>query len=346
MAEEAPRALDAYDYRLPPGAIAQSPRRDRDGARMMVLDGATAADHRVRDLPACLSPGDLLVLNTTRVRAARLRGRVGAEPAELLLLSAPGPGGVADALVRPGRRLRAGGVVQGPSWRALVLGPAPGHPGARRVAIATEPGVDLDAVGEMPLPPYIHAPLRDRARYQTVVAAGPPASAAAPTAGLHLTRALLQRCAERGIGVAQVSLTIGLATFAPIRCPDIADHPIHAEAFDCPPEAAAAIGECRARGGRVVAVGTTVVRALESAAAGGGLVRAGAAVSRLYLRPGHRFTVVDGLLTNFHQPRSSLLVLVAAFWGWERARSAYGVALARGYRFLSFGDCMLGWRTL
>ncbi|HUY98408.1 MAG TPA: tRNA preQ1(34) S-adenosylmethionine ribosyltransferase-isomerase QueA [Verrucomicrobiae bacterium] len=345
MAGPTPRETLAYDYPLPAGAIAQSPRPDRDGSRLLVCSGDALRDWTVRELPQVLRAGDLLVLNATRVRAARLRGWAGEEPAELLLIGAPSSNGVVEALVRPGRRLHAGAAVTGAGWRAEVLGPADGHPGLRRLAIVTDPGVDLEAAGEMPLPPYIRTPLADRHRYQTVFAQGPAVSAAAPTAGLHFTGPLLQRLSGRGIEVTQVTLTIGLATFAPIRHGLIDEHPMHEEMFDCPPAAAAAIAACRDRGGRVVAVGTTVVRVLESVADEGGGVRPGAASTRLYLRPGDRFRVVDGLLTNFHQPRSSLLVLVSAFLGWERARRAYRVALERGYRFLSFGDCMLAWRA-
>ncbi|HVA21275.1 MAG TPA: S-adenosylmethionine:tRNA ribosyltransferase-isomerase [Candidatus Micrarchaeia archaeon] len=344
MPEAGPLETDAYDYQLPPSAIAQVPRCDRDGARMLVLGAAGNDDRRVRDLPACLRPGDLVVCNATRVRAARLRGWVGGRPAELLVLDEPRPG-IVVALVRPGRRLHAGEWVSGAGWRAEVIGPAAGHPGARCLAVTCEAGVDLDRVGEVPLPPYIRVPLVDPARYQTVFAEGPAASAAAPTAGLHLTTRLLERLETAGIGIARVSLTIGLATFAPIRHPRIDQHPMHAEAYDCPPATAEAIRRCRQRGGRVVAVGTTVVRVLETGADGAGGVRVGSGVSRLYLRPGARLTVVDGLLTNFHQPRSSLLVLVSAVFGRERVLAAYRAALRRGYGFLSFGDCMLGWRT-
>ncbi len=343
VAAPPPLETAAYDYPLPQAAIAQVPRADRDGARMLVLAAGALHDRRVSDLPSCLRPGDLVVCNTTRVRAARLRGRVGGRSAELLLLGGS-EDGAAEALVRPGRRLHVGAVVEGAGWRAEVLGPGRGHPGARRVRLAVDPGVDLERVGELPLPPYIRSRLEDPERYQTVVSTGPPVSAAAPTAGLHLTAPLLERLAAAEVGVAGVELTIGIGTFAPIRATTIDAHPMHGEVYRLPGATAAAIGRCRQGGGRVLAVGTTVVRVLETRADGAGGVEPGQGITHLYLRPGAGFRVVDGLLTNFHQPRSSLLVLVAAFFGWERVTAAYAAALARGYRFLSFGDCMLGWQ--
>ncbi len=334
---------DLFDYRLPPGAIAQQPLADRSSSRMLVLgDGGDPVDDRVRGLPALLRPGDCVVVNDTRVRAARLRGRAGGRAAEILLVSELGPGRHL-ALVRPARRLQLGDTVTGPGWRAQLVAPWPTHPGGRVVVVEAEPGIDLNAVGELPLPPYIRQPLADPERYQTVYSAGPPLSAAAPTAGLHLTRALLAELDSREIGICSVRLEVGLATFSPIREVSIEAHQMHRERFRIGPEAAAQIVRARARGGRVVAVGTTVVRCLESCPDGRGGVLAQAGETELYLRPGSRFQVVDGLLTNFHQPRSSLLVLVSAFFGGARVRAAYAHALARGYRFLSFGDCMFGW---
>ena len=224
----------------------------------------------------------------------------------------------------------------------------PGHMGARAVLFAggADAAVELERHGSVPLPPYIHAALEDPERYQTIFAASPPESAAAPTAGLHFTESVLCRLRERAIALAAVRLDVGLATFIPIRAEGIDDHDMQEERFEISALAAAAIATARERGGRVVAVGTTVTRVLETCAVDGGLVTPAVGTTRLYLRPGGTpFRVVDGLLTNFHQPRSSLLVLVAAFAGLHRWREAYDHALAHGYRFLSFGDCMLCWRA-
>ncbi len=211
------------------------------------------------------------------------------------------------------------------------------------------PGGDVDAAieaaGRVPLPPYIRATLDDPGRYQTVYAAGRPESAAAPTAGLHFTPAVLAALDAAGVERTAVRLEVGLATFAPIRHDRVEDHPMHEERYALPEAAAEAVAAARARGGRVIAVGTTAVRVLESRAHDDGTVEAGEGVTRLYLRPGTPIRAVDGLLTNFHQPRSSLLVLLAAVVG-ERWRAAYAHGLDGGYRFLSFGDCMLCWSAL
>ncbi|MGH7612205.1 MAG: tRNA preQ1(34) S-adenosylmethionine ribosyltransferase-isomerase QueA [Candidatus Dormibacteria bacterium] len=333
-----------FDYPLPPEAIAQQPLADRSSSRMLVLgEQAPPRERSVSDLPEVLAAGDCLVVNDTRVRRSRLRGRLGEGSAEVLLLGQDAPGRQL-ALVRPARRLQPGTTVTGEGWRAKVLALWPGHPGGRVVALEAEPGVDLELVGEPPLPPYIHRALPDPERYQTVYAQGRPVSAAAPTAGLHVTQSLLTDLARVGVGLARVQLEVGLATFAPIRAQTVEAHRMHEERISISTAAAAAIRLCRERGGRVVAVGTTVVRCLESLPDGQGGVRAGSCETGLYLRPGCGFSVVDGLLTNFHQPRSSLLVLVCAFFGRDRALGAYREALERGYRFLSFGDCMFGWR--
>lgn len=345
------RQRPELDYELPPSRIAQRPLRERDASRLLHLapDGRIE-DLRFRDLPALLEPGDLLVVNDTRVRAARLRGRLGdGGEAELLVLATEG-GGRFRCLVRPGRRLRQGSVVDlGPGLRARVLGPAPGHPGARRIAVEADGGADpeaaLERAGSVPLPPYVRVPLEDGSRYQTVYSASaPPASAAAPTAGLHFTERVLAELARRGVERTAVRLEVGLGTFAPVRAERPSDHVMHAERCGVPGEAAAAVARARRRGSRVVAVGTTVVRTLESRAAPGGLVEAGEGTTDLCLRPGSPLRVVDGLLTNFHQPRSSLLLLLGAVVGVEAWRRAYAHALAADYRFLSFGDCMLCWR--
>ena len=341
----------AFDYDLPADRIAQRPLERRDASRLLHLPPAgPPRDHRFGDLPGLLAPGDLLVVNDTRVRAARLLGeREGGGRAELLVLERRGDRELV-CLVRPARRLAAGTVVDlGAGLRAIVGPPTGGHPGSRLVTVLGAAGADLDRrleqVGEVPLPPYVRARLDQPARYQTVYAASPPESAAAPTAGLHFTAEVLTALRERGVEVASVRLQVGLATFAPMTAETIEDHTLHEERYRLPAETARAIVAARVRGGRVVATGTTVCRVLETRAAGGGLVTAGEGSTRLFLRPGRPFEVVDGLLTNFHMPRSSLLVLLAAFVGGDRWREAYSHALENGYRFLSFGDCMLCWRA-
>jgi S-adenosylmethionine:tRNA ribosyltransferase-isomerase len=341
-----------FDYPLPVERIAQEPLTERDAARMLhPTPAGRFEDRRVFELPELLRPGDLLVVNDTRVRAARLFGnRAGDGAAELLVLTRLSDGRFA-CLVRPARRLRRGAVVEiRPYLTATVGEPVPGHPGARAVRFDAGAGGDVDAAieraGRVPLPPYITSAIADPERYQTVYSRhSPPASAAAPTAGLHFTERLIARLEERGIQIAAVRLEVGLGTFVPIRVADAADHVVHEERYDLPHATAAAVAAARARGGRVVAVGTTSARVLETMAAGGGLVRAGSGITRLFLRPGVGLRVIDGLVTNFHQPRSSLLLLVAAVVGRERWRPAYEHALATGYRFLSFGDCMLCWRA-
>ena len=345
-----PLPMEAFDYPLPLHRIAQTPREPRDSSRLLHLQpGGALADHVFSDLPGLLRAGDLLVANDTRVRAARLRGRRDdGGVAEVLLLERL-DGSRFTALVRPGRRLHGGGrVTVGDRLRVTVAGPAPGHPGARIVVLESDGDVEaaIAAAGTAPLPPYITTPLSDPQRYQTVYATGDPASAAAPTAGLHFTAGVHRALAARGIGWATIQLDVGLGTFAPITAVDARGHRMHSERCTLPTATAARIDAARAGGGRVIAVGTTAVRTLESHVDGAGRLQPGSVSTDLFITPGHRFAVVDGLLTNFHQPRSSLLVLLAAFTGaggmWRRA---YDHALDHGYRFLSFGDCMLCWRA-
>jgi S-adenosylmethionine:tRNA ribosyltransferase-isomerase len=326
---------DELDYELPAERIAQVPVEPRDAARLLVDRGPELPpDHRrVRDLPGLLEPGDLLVVNDTRVRRARLHLRKETGGAvEVLLLEPVADGDGWEALVRPSKKLRPGAVVHGDGGLAVEVADELGD-GRRRVRVLAG---DPDAVGELPLPPYIHTTLDDAERYQTVYSRR-PASAAAPTAGLHLTPAVLDACSARGVGLARVELVVGLDTFRPIATDRVEDHPMHTEAYAVPAETAAAVEATRASGGRVVAVGTTVVRTLESWAA------TGEAEGRtaLFIRPGYEFAVVDRLLTNFHVPRTTLLALVAAFAG-PHWRDLYATALAdERYRFLSFGDAML-----
>ncbi|HVB13829.1 MAG TPA: tRNA preQ1(34) S-adenosylmethionine ribosyltransferase-isomerase QueA [Candidatus Dormibacteraeota bacterium] len=342
--EGAGTPTEQFDYPLPARAIAQQPLAERSSSRMLVLEPeGTSRDSRVTELPRLLRPGDCLVVNDTRVRAARLRGWVGERSGEILLLRELAAGRYL-ALARPARALPPGAAMAGEGWRVLVESVWPGHPAGREVFLQAEPGVELAEIGEVPLPPYLKQRLRDPGRYQTVYATGPAVSAAAPTAGLHLTETLLQEVEQAGVLVSRVQLEVGLATFTPIRTKTIEAHPMHAERYRIGALAAAQVQSTRSAGGRVVAVGTTAVRCLESSPDGSGGVLAGSGETELYLRPGSHFRVVDGLLTNFHQPRSSLLVLVSAFYGRDRVLAEYSGALQRGYRFLSFGDCMFGWR--
>lgn len=319
---------DEFDYELPDSAIAQTPVEPRDAARLL---DATApgepVDRHVRDLPDLLRPGDLLVVNDTRVIPARLHlSKATGGQAEVLLAERTGPR-TWTALVRPGRRLPPGTVLHHAGEPVVEVGEVLDE-GRRAVRLLgdEEPLALVGRLGAVPLPPYITEPLADTERYQTVFA-DRPGSAAAPTAGLHLTDEVLARCR-----VATVDLEVGLGTFAPIRVDRVEDHVVHTERYAIPAETVAAVEAAE----RVVAVGTTVVRTLETWAATGETE----GVTDLYLRRGHRFAKVDVLLTNFHVPRSSLLVLVDAFVG-ERWRDLYATALARGYRFLSFGDAML-----
>jgi S-adenosylmethionine:tRNA ribosyltransferase-isomerase len=328
---------DAFAYDLPPDRIAQRPRAERDQARLLVDRGPDRRpDHaRVVDLPGLLDPGDLVVVNTTRVLPARLplhKATGGA--VEVLLVDEREPL-VWEALVRPGRRVPAGTVLR--SERLADLSVEVGDDlgdGRRLVALDVGPMPVLDALdraGEVPLPPYVREALDDPERYQTVYA-DRPASVAAPTAGLHLTDRVLAGLAARGVEVAPVELVVGLGTFRPITADKVEDHVMHAERYRVPVDTWAKATSGR----RVVAVGTTVVRALESVAATGVLEGR----TELYIHEGHRWAVVDRLLTNFHVPRSSLLVMVDAFVG-PRWRDLYETALAGDYRFLSFGDAML-----
>ena len=335
-----------FDYSLPPEAIAQEPLAHRDASRLLVLppDEGPPSDHLFRDLPGLLRPGDLLVVNRSRVFPARLVGtRAGGGKAEVLLLKDLG-GGDWEALVRPGRRLRPGDVVQvGRGVEVVVESAAVGPEARRRVRVrAEDPARALEEVGHIPLPPYIRRPDRpaDRERYQTIYARE-TGSVAAPTAGLHFTPAVMAALHARGIATAEIVLHVGPGTFRPVTVDDVASHRVEAEAFVVPDETAAALADARARGGRVVAVGTTVVRTLETAARDDGTVAAGAGETDLVVVPGHIFRAVDVLVTNFHLPRSSLLLLVAAFAGRERVLGAYAEAVRRGYRFYSYGDAML-----
>ena len=333
--------VDAFDFDLPRAAIATRPARPRDSARLLDLTAGLA--HRtVSDLPALLEPGDMMVFNDTRVIPARLAGTRGAARVELTL-HRHGSDGCWRAFAKPARRLRPGDrICFGGDFSAKVEsreGPEVSLVFDRGGAALAEA---LQSHGAMPLPPYLRraADARDRDDYQTVFARREGA-VAAPTAGLHFTDRLLQALDARGIGRRFVTLHVGAGTFLPVSVDDTADHPMHAEACALAPDVAAAINGCRAAGRRVVAVGTTVVRLLESAARPDGTVEAFSGEVDLFIEPGYRFKTVDLMLTNFHLPRSTLFMLVSAFAGTERMKSAYAEALAAGYRFYSYGDACL-----
>ncbi|MBI3126367.1 MAG: tRNA preQ1(34) S-adenosylmethionine ribosyltransferase-isomerase QueA [Candidatus Tectomicrobia bacterium] len=337
-----------FDYELPPGAIARYPAPEREGARLLVLprESGPTAHHSIRDLPRLLRPGDLLVLNDTRVMPWRLMGkRASGGKVEALLVEREGPG-VFRAMVSANRPLPAGERILFPGGREAALGP-PGR--ERRLAFTGAEGLEawIGERGEMPIPPYLGraAEPLDRERYQTVYASVPGA-AAAPTAGLHLSEGLLKELAGAGVERSFLTLHVGPGTFRPVKAARVEDHELEAEACHIPPGLGRKISETKARGGRVVAVGTTVVRTLEWAALeaereGGGIIREGEGRAGLFIRPGHRFRIVDALLTNFHLPRSTLLMLVCAFAGRERVLAAYAGARGAGYRFYSYGDAML-----
>lgn len=339
--------LSEFDYLLPEELIAQAPAAVRDQSRLMRVDrcGGQVSHHSFQELPDLLEGGDLVVINDTRVFAARLRPAVKetGRRVEILLL---GPTGTHawQALARPGRRLRPGTRMELDGVALHVVRDLPS--GRKEIEFPDLSHEEVlnwcDRAGEMPLPPYIRRPVAapDRQRYQTVYAQA-AGSIAAPTAGLHFTTRVLERLRSRGIRVERLTLHVGYGTFQPVRVKQIEQHRVEPERFMIPPETAAAIAEVRQRSGRVVAVGTTATRTLESAATAGGLVTAGEGTTELTLCPGYRFRVVDAMLTNFHLPKSSLYVLVAAFMGLDLARKSYSIAIRERYRFYSYGDCML-----
>ncbi len=337
----------AYDYDLPAGLIAQRPVEPRDASRLMAVprDGAPFRHLEFRDIIDLIPAGDALVLNETRVFPARIRGRkpTGA-PAEVLLLR---PASEDDrdweALVRPGGKLKPGRVIVVDDRLSIrVVDSASG--GGRLVRLeGEEPPLDaIERVGEMPLPPYIEreADAGDRERYQTVYARA-RGSVAAPTAGLHFTPAVLDALRQKGVELVRLVLHVGVGTFRPVDEEDLARHEMHAEWFEVPEPAAAALNEVRGRGGAVWAVGTTVARTLESVVSADGAVRATSGWTDIFIRPPYRFRAVDRLVTNFHLPRSTLLMLVSAFAGYERTMAAYGEAVRQRYRFYSYGDAMV-----
>ncbi|MFK7918362.1 MAG: tRNA preQ1(34) S-adenosylmethionine ribosyltransferase-isomerase QueA [Ilumatobacter sp.] len=332
-----------FDYHLPDDRVAQVPIEPRDAARLLVDRGDTVDHVRVRDLPSLLRRGDLVVLNETRVIPARLRlRRPTGGSAEVLLLDALDDERRRwEALARPGGKLRVGEVLNQNGIDVVVMGErtAAGDTFVVDLIGDDDPLAILERHGEMPLPPYIETRLEDPERYQTVFA-NEPGSAAAPTAGLHLTSEVFDALDAAGVSVATVELVVGLDTFQPISTEDPLEHPMHTERYRVPQATWNACAETHASGGRVVAVGTTAVRALESAAARNSL----AGRTDIFIHDGFDWQIVDAMMTNFHLPKTTLLMMIDAFIG-NRWRTLYDEALAGDYRFLSFGDAMLLERT-
>lgn len=338
------KTSDFY-YDLPERLIAQTPAQPRDAARMMVIhrDTGVREDKIFRDLPEYLRPGDVMVVNETRVIPARLLGEKEDThvPAEVLLLRRIDKDQW-ETLVRPGRRLRQGAVVSfGGGLLRAEIGETTDAGG--RVVKFLYDGVFeelLDRLGEMPLPPYIHEKLDDPSQYQTVYARQ-EGSAAAPTAGLHFTQDVLRRVREKGVEIVPVLLHVGLGTFRPVKVEDVSRHVMHSEYYQVTPEAADKINAARAAGGRIVCIGTTSVRTLETVADANGVVHPGMGMTNIFITPGVKLKATDVLLTNFHLPESTLLMLISAMMGREAALDAYREAVEKEYRFFSFGDCML-----
>jgi S-adenosylmethionine:tRNA ribosyltransferase-isomerase len=337
--------LSNYNYFLPEAQIAQVPLVPRDQSRLLVISASEHHHHIFAQLPELLQPGDLLVMNNTRVMPARLLGhKVGSEPplpVEILLLE-PQAGDRWLALVKPGRRLKPGTQVQLGDLRATILETDPDTRG-RILSFDLPAGEDLQSrlfqLGQVPLPPYITESSASPEQYQTVYS-DRLGAVAAPTAGLHFTPELLTRLSAQGIEHCFVTLHVGVGTFRPVEAEHILEHAMHHEWIEIPESTVTQIHQTQARGGRIIAVGTTVVRALESAVQSGRLQRF-QGKTNLFIYPGYQWQVVDGLITNFHLPRSSLLMLVSALIGRQRLLELYQIAIAANYRFYSFGDAML-----
>lgn len=346
MSDPALRTSD-FDFHLPPEQIAQVPSERRDRSRLLVVDRASGGlrDGTFADLADLVPAGDALVLNETRVFPARLVGRrASGGDAEVFLLHPAGEDpALWTALVRPGAKLKPGRrVVVGPGLEVEIVESTPSGERIVRLHTPLPPGEALERYGQVPLPPYVQrAPgASDRERYQTVYARE-RGSVAAPTAGLHFTPELLARLEEKGVRIVRLVLHVGLGTFRPVEAEDPGEHVMHSEWYRVSPEAAAAVNETRAAGGAVWAVGTTSVRTLESVADEAGTVHPGEGWTSIFIRPGYRFRAVDRLVTNFHLPRSTLVMLVSAFGGHSLVMRAYREAVARGYRFFSYGDAMV-----
>ncbi len=337
------KTSDFY-YDLPQELIAQTPIQQRDASRLMTLNRSTGetGHHRFHELPDFLRPGDCLILNDSRVLPARLLGQrlPGGGACEVLLLTDRG-GGTWECLVRPGRKMRPGTRLSfgNGELAAEVTGETEG---GNRLVRFTYQGIFLEVLerlGKMPLPPYIKTELQDRERYQTVYSRH-NGSAAAPTAGLHFTPELLEAIAAKGVGIGYVTLHVGLGTFRPVKEESITDHAMHSEYCILSQETAELINRTRSAGGRCVCVGTTSCRTLESWAGEDGHMEAKSGWTDIYIYPGYRFKVTDALVTNFHLPESTLVMLVSAFAGRERVLAAYQEAVRERYRFFSFGDAM------
>ncbi|MBS1190101.1 MAG: queA [Rhodocyclaceae bacterium] len=337
--------VDDFDFPLPPELIAQHPAPERTGSRLLHVHGSQLTDRRFADLPGLLAPGDLLVFNDTKVIKARLFGKKATGGAVEVLLERIVDSRHALAQVRASKSPKPGSrLLLEDAFEMTVSGRA----GANGEFFALELAGDGDlwqlaeAHGRLPLPPYIEHPAEgaDQTRYQTVFAREPGA-VAAPTAGLHFDQAMLARLQDQGVRTAFLTLHVGAGTFQPVRAHAIAEHRMHSERFEIPAATSEAVAATRARGGRVIAVGTTSLRALESAAREDGSLPAGSAETDIFITPGYRFKVVDRLITNFHLPRSTLLMLVSAFAGFDTIRAAYAHAVAERYRFFSYGDAML-----
>jgi S-adenosylmethionine:tRNA ribosyltransferase-isomerase len=338
------KTTDFY-YDLPHELIAQTPIQNRDESRLLVYDRdqGAFAHRRFYDVLEYLNPGDALVLNDTRVLPARLYGQqeeTGGRMEFLLLKRLQND--CWETLVQPGRRAKEG------AWfsfgdgllRAQILEKT--DSGGRIVQLYYDGLIEhvLDNIGEMPLPPYIKEKLEDQSRYQTVYAQH-DGSAAAPTAGLHFTDELLQRIRNKGVSIVYVTLHVGLGTFRPVKTSNIEEHPMHAERYSVSEDAAHTLNETRSNKGRIIAVGTTCTRVLETIADEGGRLHAGSGETQIFICPGYTFRAIDGLITNFHLPESTLLMLVCALMGKQQALAAYEEAVQQGYRFFSFGDAML-----
>ena len=336
-----------FNYDLPEELIAQTPVEPRDHSRLMVVHRATGElEHKhFYDIIDYLNPGDALVINETKVIPARLIGvkEETGVPVEVLLLRRENATDW-EALVRPGRRLKPGAVCSFGDGllRCEILGSVP-ETGGRMVRFHYEGVFEelLDRLGEMPLPPYIHEKLADKTRYQTVYAKH-EGSAAAPTAGLHFTEALLEKVRAKGVTIVPVTLHVGLGTFRPVQVEDASTHVMHSEWYEVTREAADTLNRIRAAGGRLICVGTTSVRTIETVATEDGVIHPGSGDTQIFIYPGVKIKAVDALITNFHLPQSTLLMLVSAFLGREQALNAYRVAVEQRYRFFSFGDaCFL-----
>jgi S-adenosylmethionine:tRNA ribosyltransferase-isomerase len=338
--------LDDFDFSLPEGLIAQQPARERSAARLLDGRGDVPVDRQFRDLPSLLDPGDLLVFNDTRVIRARLHGEKPTGGAVEALIERVLPSSEVIAQLRVSKAPRAGTSIRfADAFDAEVIGRAGADGSMYQLRFPSEPLALLEQHGHVPLPPYIaHADsAADHERYQSVFAQRPGA-VAAPTASLHFDAGVLDALAARGIARAAITLHVGAGTFQPVRSDNLAEHRMHSEWYEVPADTARAIDAARTRGGRVVAAGTTTLRALESAALAGSAAQtlaSGARETDLFITPGFEFRVVDTLVTNFHLPKSTLLMLVCAFAGYQHVRALYRHAIEARYRFFSYGDAML-----